>query len=141
MPVSGIMNPMRSRNSQPPLLQTYSAPSGPIAAPFGLPPGDATVSLLPSGRTRVMHPPPSSTTRTEPSSSATGPSGNFSPDATSVICGSLMLRAHHPVDSTVKDAVGCTHAHTSGSCRRVHARARVGVELQRVDVLQRLRPG
>ena len=37
--VSGMCKPMISWKSQPPLLQTYSAPSGPIAAPFGLPPG------------------------------------------------------------------------------------------------------
>ena len=47
--------PTRSRKSQPPLLQTYSAPSGPIASPFGLPPGSATVSFVPSGCTRVTH--------------------------------------------------------------------------------------
>ncbi len=32
------------------------------------------------------------------------------------------------------------HAHTDGTAGRVHARARSGVELQRVDVLQRVRP-
>jgi hypothetical protein len=58
-----------------------------MAAPFGLPPGAATSDVDPSGCTRVRHPPPSSVTMTLPSGMATGPSGNRSPDAISVISG------------------------------------------------------
>ncbi len=42
-----------------------------------MPPGEATTCLEPSGFTRVMRPANISTTITEPSSIATGPSGNF----------------------------------------------------------------
>ncbi len=38
---------MTSVKSQPPLLHTYTAPSGPIASPFGLPPFSETTSTRP----------------------------------------------------------------------------------------------
>src|SRR3954447_19317756 len=66
----------------PPLLHTYTAPSGPTAAPLGLPPSSATTSTVPSSATRTRRPLRSSTQRTLPSGRATGPSGNPSPDAT-----------------------------------------------------------
>src|SRR5579863_7497909 len=58
-------------------------PPGPIARPFGPPPGLATVCFFPSGLTRVILPAAISTRMTEPSSIATGPSGNLSPDTIS----------------------------------------------------------
>src|SRR6516165_9396401 len=61
---------------KPPLLQTYILPSGPIAAPLGPPSIFATTSLRPSGHTRVRRAPRISTSTTEPSGIATGPSGN-----------------------------------------------------------------
>src|SRR6185312_973339 len=61
---------------KPPLLQTYTLPSGPIAAPFGPPGICAMISLRPSGQTRVSLWPRISTSRTLPSGIATGPSGN-----------------------------------------------------------------
>src|SRR6476619_312529 len=61
---------------QPPLLQTYILPSGPIAAPLGPPGISATTSLRPSGQTRVSRRPRISTSTTDPSGITTGPSGN-----------------------------------------------------------------
>jgi hypothetical protein len=69
-----------------PLLQQYRCPSGPTASPFGPPPGLATVCLEPSGLMRVISPDQISTTMTEPSSIATGPSGNFRSLAISLMC-------------------------------------------------------
>src|SRR5580692_2580465 len=66
---------------KPPLLQTYILPSGPIAAPLGPPGICATTSLRPSGQTRVSRFPRISTSTTEPSGIATGPSGNSRPVA------------------------------------------------------------
>src|SRR5262249_21551512 len=60
----------------PPLLQTYILPSGPSAAPLGPPGIFATTSLRPSGYTRVKRWPRISTSTTDPSGIATGPSGN-----------------------------------------------------------------
>ena len=77
--------PMTSTKSHPPLLQTYPAPSGPIASPLGLPPGVAIVSMRPSGCTRSTVRRLSSTHSTVPSGIHTGPSGNSSPVAISVI--------------------------------------------------------
>src|SRR5581483_9297093 len=65
----------------PPLLQRYILPSGPSAAPFGPPGILATTSLRPSGKTRVNLCPRISTSTTEPSGIATGPSGNSRPVA------------------------------------------------------------
>src|SRR5579863_1425688 len=65
----------------PPLLQTYILPSGPSAAPFGPPGICATTSLRPSGWTRVSRRPRISTSTTDPSGIATGPSGNSRPVA------------------------------------------------------------
>src|SRR5471030_1475759 len=65
--------------SKPPLLQMYTRPSGPIAAPFGPPATFATSSWLPSGRTRVTHSFLMSTRRIVPSGMATGPSAKPSP--------------------------------------------------------------
>src|SRR5579872_6435103 len=65
----------------PPLLQTYILPSGPSAAPLGPPEILATTSLRPSGKTRVSLCPRISTSTTEPSGIATGPSGNSRPVA------------------------------------------------------------
>src|SRR5688572_10073410 len=70
-----------SWNANPPEFVQYSAPSGPTARPLGDPPVSATVDLVPSGATRVSFLPISSVTITEPSSMATGPSGNRSPSA------------------------------------------------------------
>ena len=66
---------------KPPLLQTYILPSGPSAAPLGPPGISATVSLRPSGQTRVSRRPRISTSTTEPSGMTTGPSGNSRPVA------------------------------------------------------------
>src|SRR5580700_9915665 len=60
----------------PPLLQTYILPSGPSAAPLGPPGISATTCLRPSGHTRVSRRPRISTSTTDPSGIATGPSGN-----------------------------------------------------------------
>ena len=44
----GRASPITScQSKQPPLLQTYTAPSGPTAAPLGPPPLSATTSLSP----------------------------------------------------------------------------------------------
>src|SRR5512147_388142 len=61
---------------KPPLLQMYILPSGPRAAPLGPPGICATTSFRPSGYTRVSLLPRISTSTTEPSGIATGPSGN-----------------------------------------------------------------
>src|SRR5581483_2892053 len=58
-----------------------------MAAPFGPPPRSATGFTLPSGPTQVSAPPAISTTSTEPSGRATGPSGNRRPSATTRISG------------------------------------------------------
>ena len=60
----------------PPLLQRYSAPSGPSASPFGPPPALPTVERAPSAPIRVQHRPAISVRMTAPSGIATGPSGN-----------------------------------------------------------------
>src|ERR1700752_4489675 len=67
--------------TMPPLLHMYSAPSGPTAAPLGPPPTSATGHSLPSEPILVTRPAVVSTTRSEPSGIATGPSGNASPAA------------------------------------------------------------
>src|SRR6185437_9194051 len=77
----GIMVPRDGTQLKPPLLQTYILPSGPSAAPFGPPGISATISLRPSGKTRVSRRPRISTSTTEPSGITTGPSGNSSPVA------------------------------------------------------------
>src|SRR5689334_16456527 len=61
-----------------------------MASPFGLPPGDATTSTLPSGCTRSTVAPLSSTHSNVPSGIHTGPSGNWRPVAISVTSGWLM---------------------------------------------------
>src|SRR2546427_12926177 len=61
-----------------------------MAAPFGPPPVSATTSFAPLGRTRVSVPRLTSTTSTLPSSMATGPSGNSSPEVISRIFGILL---------------------------------------------------
>src|ERR1700744_6375111 len=66
---------------KPPLLQMYILPSGPSAAPLGPPGISATTSLRPSGQTRVNRRPRISTSTTDPSGIATGPSGNSRPVA------------------------------------------------------------
>src|SRR4051794_25179111 len=116
---SGICSPMRSRNVQPPLLHTYSAPSGPIAAPFGLSPGVATVSFEPSGRTRMTQPPASSTTRTLPSDIATGPSGKRSPSVISVTCGVLM-RASRARPRSLEQERATSARNSSGALAVLH---------------------
>src|SRR6202022_1393662 len=72
----GIMVPRDGIQLNPPLLQTYILPSGPIAAPLGPPGISATTSLRPSGQTRVSRLPRISTSTTDPSGMTTGPSGN-----------------------------------------------------------------
>src|SRR5436190_24127094 len=85
--IQGSLGGPSVANAKPPLLQTYSAPSGPIAAPFGEPPkgieGPATnwPGLAGSGLKRSRSPDLTSTARSEPSSSQTGPSGYCSPEA------------------------------------------------------------
>ena len=83
--------PKSTSVKQPPLLQRYNAPSGPMAAPFGPPAISATVSLRPSGHTRVMRGPNISTRTTLPSFMAIGPSGNLSPEVTSVNDGAVVM--------------------------------------------------
>src|SRR5215510_3093706 len=83
-------------HSNPPLLQTYTAPSGPMAAPFGPPPVSPTTVTRPSGVTRVSVPRLISTSSTLPSGMAMGPSGNWRPSAStraSVIRASLHAEA------------------------------------------------
>ena len=70
--------------NDPPLLQRYSAPSGPMAAPLGPPGTSATIDFDPSGCTRVMQGANISTSTTLPSAIAMGPSGNRNPDVISV---------------------------------------------------------
>src|SRR6185503_18132470 len=60
-----------------------------IAAPLGPPPRSAMVSRRPSGVTRVRVPRRISTSTTEPSAIAIGPSGNWSPVAICCIVESL----------------------------------------------------
>src|SRR5665213_4517906 len=79
VPSRGTMMPGEGTQLKPPLLQTYILPSGPSAAPLGPPGISATVSLRPSGHTRVSRRPRISTSTTEPSGMTTGPSGNSSP--------------------------------------------------------------
>src|SRR4249920_291388 len=74
--------PLNSDHSNPPLLQTYTFPSGPTAAPFGPPPVVATRVTSPPGLTRANVPLWISTTTTAPSSMAIGPSGKRSPSHT-----------------------------------------------------------
>src|SRR5437016_1787756 len=67
-------------SKHPPLLQMYTAPSGPMAAPFGPPPHSAMTSTAPfSTSTRLSVPRLISTRTTLPSSIAIGPSGNCNP--------------------------------------------------------------
>jgi hypothetical protein len=77
--------PLTTCHSKPPLLQTYTAPSGPIAAPLGPPRHSPTTSTRPSGSTLERVPRWISTRITEPSSIAIGPSGNCKPLAISRI--------------------------------------------------------
>src|SRR3954449_8980463 len=77
----GIRGPREGIQLKPPLLQTYILPSGPSAAPLGPPGICATTSLRPSGQTRVSRRPRISTSTTDPSGIATGPSGNSRPVA------------------------------------------------------------
>ena len=71
--------PSTSAHSKPPLLQMYTLPSGPTAAPLGPPPVSAMRVMVPSGATRVRWPLWISTSTTLPSFMAIGPSGNLSP--------------------------------------------------------------
>src|SRR6266540_1836576 len=110
-----MVSPPTSCEPYPPLLHTYTAPSGPIASPFGLPPFSETTSFLPSGCTRTTVPPSSSTHSRLPSGIHTGPSGNRRPVATSVISGSMLspLAATSPVAAersmplTARSRAGC----------------------------------
>jgi hypothetical protein len=68
-------------------------PPGPIAAPFGPPPSVATTRTLPSGMTRESVRRSISTSTTEPSLIATGPSGNRRPDAICVSAGVIVFKA------------------------------------------------
>src|SRR5947208_14525676 len=67
----------------PPLLHTYTAPSGPMAAPLGPPPRSATTSTAPPAETRLSVPRLISTRSTSPLASAIGPSGNCRPPVSS----------------------------------------------------------
>src|SRR5215217_3150943 len=80
-----MVSPPRSCEPYPPLLQTYTAPSGPIASPFGLPPFSDSTAFFPSGCTRTTVPPRSSTHSRVPSGIHTGPSGKRNPLVISVI--------------------------------------------------------
>ena len=84
-----MVSPPRSCEPYPPLLHTYTAPSGPIASPFGLPPFSDTTSFLPSDCTRTTVPPSSSVHSTLPSGNHTGPSGKRKPLVISVISTSM----------------------------------------------------
>src|SRR5947207_6711943 len=132
-----MVSPPTSCDPYPPLLHTYTAPSGPIASPFGLPPFSDTTSVLPSDCTRTTVPPRSSTHSTLPSGIHTGPSGKRNPLAISVISMS-MAGAKHLLDRSVKAELHGAHEAAPGAVRRAHAPAGVGQELQRVDVLQLL---
>src|SRR5439155_25393190 len=79
----GSHTPPTPPHGNPPLLHTYAAPSGPMAAPFGPPPSSATTATSPAGETRDSVPRRISTSRTESSGIQTGPSGNSSPAASS----------------------------------------------------------
>src|SRR5215469_3355982 len=82
-----------SRHSHaPPLLQTYTAPSGPMAAPLGPPPSSAIVARLPSRVTRVSVPRRISTSTIDPSAIAMGPSGNHNPSAKRLSCMHQILK-------------------------------------------------
>ncbi len=71
------------------LLLAAGPPPGPIAAPLGPPLSCATVVFPPSGSTRVSRAASISTTSTDPSARATGPSGKRRPRVTSVSLGSM----------------------------------------------------
>src|SRR4051812_14191321 len=91
-----VSPPMSTKSYAPPLLQTYSFPSGPSCAPFGPPPGSAIVSLLPSLSTRVIRWPWISQTTSDPSGSTTGPSGNSNPFARTRTSAIPLLLAPNP---------------------------------------------
>src|SRR3989442_664542 len=142
-----MVSPPRSGEPYPPLLHTYTAPSGPIARPFGLPPVSDTTAFLPSDCTRTTVPPSSSTHSTLPSGIHTGPSGKRNPLVISVISTSMSVPpgrrprsrgAKHLLDRSVKAELHGAHEAATGAGRRAHAPAGVGEELQRVDVLQLL---
>src|ERR1700741_4261779 len=78
-------------NFSPPLLVTLILPFGPRAAPFGPPPSVATPWILPSGVTRESVRRSISTSITEPSLIATGPSGNRRPDAICLSAGVIVF--------------------------------------------------
>src|SRR2546428_12677690 len=127
-----MVSPPRSCEPYPPLLHTYTAPSGPIARPFGLPPFSDTTAFLPSDCPRTTVPPSSSTHSTLPSGIHTGPSGKRNPLVISVIS---MAGAKHLLDRSVKAELHGAHEAAPGAGRRAHAPAGVGEELQRIDVL------
>ena len=91
-----MVSPLRSCEPYPPLLHTYTAPSGPIASPFGLPPFSDTTAFLPSDCTRTTVPPRSSTHSTLPSGIHTGPSGKRNPLVISVISTSMSVPPGSP---------------------------------------------
>src|SRR5436309_11114069 len=132
-----MVSPATACEPYPPLLHTYTAPSGPIASAFGLPPFADTTAVLPSDCTRTTVPPRSSTHSTLPSGIHTGPSGKRNPLAISVMSMS-MAGAKHLLDRSVKAELHGAHEAAPGAVRRAHAPAGVGQELQRVDVLQLL---
>ena len=108
---------MISWNVQPPLLQTYSAPSGPIAAPFGDSAGRGDLST--SCRRAApgsTHPPPARRRSRCRRASRPGPSGNCSPVVISVISGWLMRAEHEPPrPRATRSRYG--HAHSDGTAR------------------------
>src|SRR3954468_8899767 len=115
---SGIVKSPISRKSHPPLLHTYNAPSGPTPRPFGLPPGSATVSLRPSGCTRLIRPPFSTVHSTVPSAIQTGPSGNWSPDVISSNAGWLIRRSLHPPERGARAPVTAAASEEQRTRRR-----------------------
>src|SRR5436305_7282196 len=96
---------MTSTKSHPPLLHTYTAPSGPIAIPFGLPPFSEITSTPPFGWIRWTVRRRSSTHNRVPSSIAIGPSGKKSPDATSVVSGVCTGAGNHRARARVNLAL------------------------------------
>src|SRR5262249_3316124 len=119
----GIVIPICSCHSKPPLLHTYTLPSGPKAAPFGPPPHSPTTVIAPSGVTRESVPRLISTSRTLPSLQPIVPSGNCGPVVTSRMGTSLCrgARSNKHGEMAVYPVAGPAHGNENqgyGSCGR-----------------------
>src|SRR5918999_6037892 len=113
--------PLARCQVKPPLLHTYTAPSGPTAAPFGPPPSVATTSVRPC-HARVNVPRAISTSSTEPSGIAIGPSGNCKPSATISNCMVRSRALDHELGRRIAQVVAGAHRAAVGAsgCEQQH---------------------